>query len=92
MYRLLTKNTPFHWSTECEENLAKLKRVVAKRITLAVPDLMDQEKSYELVVDGSKFGMGAYLSQKINGERKIIGYFSKSIPEQKREWGQTKIE
>ena len=92
MYKLLSKDTPFHWSAECEENLKKLKEAVAKNITLAVPDLMDREQSYHLTIDGSKYGMAAHLSQKINGERRIIGYFSKAVPNHKRDWGQTKLE
>ena len=92
MYKLLSKDTPFHWSAECEENLKKLKEAVAKNITLAVPDLMDREQSYHLTIDGSKYGMAAHLSQKINGKRRIIGYFSKAVPNHKRDWGQTKLE
>ena len=92
MYRLLRKNVPFEWSQECDENLKKMKDAVRCSITLAVPDLYDRDQSYELVIDGSKVGMGAHLSQMINGERRIIGYFSKAVPSHKREWGQTKLE
>ena len=64
-------------------NLQKLKDAVTNSITLCIPDLHDKEQSYELVVDGNKFGMAAHLSQRINGERWVIGYFSKSIPPHK---------
>ena len=76
MYRLLRKGVPFKWSKECDENLQKMKDAVKNSITLAVPDLYDSDQSYELVIDGSKVGMGAHLSQIIKGERRIIGYFS----------------
>ena len=92
MFQLLRKGVPFKWTKTCEENLQKLKEAAKNSITLCVPDLHDKEQSYELVVDGSKYGMGAHLSQKINGERRIIGYFSKAVPPHKREWGQTKLE
>lgn len=35
---------------------------------------------------------GATLSQMINGERRIIGYYSKATPNHKRKKGQTKLE
>ena len=69
-----------------------MKEAAKNSVTLCVPDLFDKERSYELVVDGSKFGMGSHLSQKIKGERRIVGYYSKSVPPHKREWGQTKLE
>jgi hypothetical protein len=84
MYRLLRKGVPFQWTKECDSNLQKLKDAVKTSITLAVPDLHDREQSYHLVIDGSKLGMGAHLSQKINGKRRIIGYFSKAVPPVKR--------
>ena len=92
MYQLLRKGVPFKWTQACEENLQKLKDAVTNSVTLCIPDLHDKEQSYVLVVDGSKFGMGAHLSQRINGERRVVGYFSKSIPPHKRDWGQTKLE
>ena len=92
MYQLLQKGKPFHWTKECDQNLLYLKEAVRNSITLAVPDLYDSQKSYELVIDGSKYGMGAHLSQVINGTRRVIGYFSKAIPSHKREWSQTKLE
>ena len=47
------------------------RRAVSHSITLAIPDLKDELQSYEVVIDGSQNGMGAHLSQKINGERRI---------------------
>ena len=45
-----------------------------------------------MTIDGSKLGLGAHLSQNINGKRRVIGYFSKSVQPHKREWAQTKLE
>ena len=69
-----------------------MKDAVEQSITLCVPDLHDKQQSYHLVIDGSKHGMGAHLSQIINNKRRIIGYFSKAVPQHKRDWGQTKLE
>ena len=92
MYQLQRKGVPFKWTAECDSNLQKIKDAIKESITLAVPDLHDRDQSYHLVIDGSKKGMGAHLSQMINGERRIIGYFSKAVPNHKTEWGQTKLE
>ena len=35
---------------------------------------------------------GAILTQMINGERRVVAFFSKAVPRHKREWGQTKLE
>ena len=61
-------------------------------VTLAIPDLYDTEQSYEITMDGSKHGMGAHLTQRIKGKRRVIGLFSKSVSFHKRDWGQTKLE
>ena len=92
MYRLLKKDVPFKWTTECDKNLQRLKNAVKNSVTLAVPDLYDKNQSYELTIDGSKVGLGAYLTQEIKGARRVIGYFTKAVPPHKREWSQTKLE
>lgn len=92
MYNLLRKEVPFKWTKSCDESLKQLKDAVSHSITLAIPDLKDELQSYQLVIDGSQDGMGAHLSQILNGERRIIAYFSKSVPNYKREIGQTKLE
>ena len=35
---------------------------------------------------------GVNFTQMINGERKVVAFFSKAVPRRKREWGQTKLE
>ena len=92
MFHLLKKGTAFSWSPECQRNLEKLKEAAKRSVCLAIPDLKDTLSSYQLVVDGSKDGMGAHLSQIIRGQRRIIGYFSKAVPSHKRSWSQTKLE
>ncbi len=86
MYELLKKSVAYKWTKKCEENLQKLKVAVNNSISLAVPDLKDKLQSYQVVIDGSKDGMGAHLSQVINGERRVIGFFSKAVPNHKKEW------
>ena len=72
--------------------LQKLEDAVTTSIRLAIPDLKDKLQTYELIVDGSKDGMGSHLSQIIGGQRRIIVYSLKAVPHHKRQWSQTKLE
>ena len=92
MYKIMKRGVPFKWDEECNRNLRQLKEAVIKSGSLAIPDLYDTEQSYELTMDGSKHGMGAHLTQRIEGKRRVIGFFSKSVPFHKRDSGQTKLE
>ena len=92
LYELLRKDKPFIWSQECDKSFEDLKRAISNSPTLCFPDVYDPLSSYEVQVDASKYGLAASLSQEISGERRIIGYFSKSVPRHKKEWGQTKLE
>ena len=60
--------------------------------TLQYPDVLDPNNSYHVVLDASKWGFGATLSQEQEGHRYTVAYFSHSLPNHKREWGQTKLE
>ncbi len=85
LYALLQKGKRFEWTTECEEAFQELKVAVSNSPTLCFPQVDDPHDSYEVQLDGSKYGMGAILSQMINGERRIVGYFSKAVPRHKKE-------
>ena len=92
MYDQLKQGSKFEWTLDCQKNFQKLKDCIEKNITLAIPDLKDKLSSYEVTVDASQDGLGAHLTQIIDGERKLIGFYSKAVPPHKRDWGQTKLE
>ena len=90
------KNRPFIWSDECNMAYEHLKEMVSARTTLSIPDPNDPFQSYEVTVDASMDGYGATLSQEIERdgerERRIIAFYSKSVPCYKRARGQTRLE
>ncbi len=93
IYALIDKKSKnFFWSTKCQVSFDEIKRRIAEGITLTIPDVEDPHQSYRLVLDASQDGYGAELSQLQNGERKIIAYFSKGVPNHKKQWGQSKLE
>ena len=71
------------------KNLIKL---ITESPVLALPDIEDPNNSYELATDASSKAYGSVLTQEIDGERKIIAYYSKSVQGYKRAWSAAKLE
>ena len=92
LYGLLKKDTPFVWSTSCQEALDALKQAMVSAPVLAIPDIDDRGKSFRVEVDSSGVAWGGILSQEIRGERRTIAYYSKCIPNYKRRQGASRLE
>ena len=94
LYDLLKKENSnrFVWNETCQRSFDSLKSSISTSPCLAIPDVEDPLRSYELHVDASGSGYGAYLSQIIDGERRIVAYYSKSVPVRKRKLGACKKE
>ena len=92
MHNLTKKSNRFYWSDECQKSFDSLKEAIASSTTLALPDVEDPLKSYEVTIDASNMGYAGTLSQIIRGERRIVAYFSKAVPPYKRDRGQTRLE
>ena len=94
LYDLLKKENSnrFLWNEACQRSFDSLKSSISTSPCLAIPDVEDPLRSYELHVDASGSGYGAYLSQIIDGERRIVAYYSKSVPVRKRKLGACKKE
>ena len=76
------KSKLLNWSVEMIEAFETLKTEMAKDVMLTYPDYTDRENPLELWVDASGFGTGAYLSQKQNGEQKVIAFASTCFTKQ----------
>ena len=60
---------------------------------LGFPDLNDKNESFELIIDSSKLAHAAVLTQCPDGKhRRIISYFSKSIPIHMQKYGGSRLE
>ena len=92
IYGLIDKRKKFVWTRACQEGFDEIKKRIAEGITLTIPQVDDPHKSYIVTMDASQDGYGAELSQRQDGERKVIAYFSKRVPQHQRPWSQMKLE
>ena len=92
IYSLIDKHKKFAWTRACQEGFEEIKRRIAEGITLTIPQVEDPHQSFVVTMDASQDGYGAELTQLQDGERKVIAYFSKRVPQHKRLWSQTKLE
>ena len=60
---LLHKNTPFLFSTGCQDAFAGLKTAFSTAPCLAVPDMSEGSPEFDLVCDASGIGLGGVLLQ-----------------------------
>jgi len=74
---LLAKDTPFHFSKECEVAFMKLKTLTTTP-TLHPPIWGE---SFELMCDASNYAVGVVLGQRINKKPHIIYYASHTLNE-----------
>lgn len=85
-----SKNAPpFSWSKEADDAFQKLKNLLASAPILACPDY---SKPFEVHTDASDYGIGAVLTQVLDGEEKVIAYMSKSLSKQERNYSATERE
>ena len=92
LYDLLKKGQKFVWDEKCEKAFQTLKKAMITAPCLAIPQIDDPMSSYNIHVDSSSKGMGAVLTQLINGERRIISYWSKSVAPHMKHWPSSKLE
>lgn len=82
---LTKKDTPFAWSTKCEDAFQAVKDKISSTPVLR---FYDPSKELELQVDSSRDGLGACLMQ----EGQPIEYASRSLTETQRKWAQIEKE
>ena len=73
---VLTGNTPFEWTPECDEAFTKLKTVITTAPVLIIPNNHDK---FRLEADASVYALGAILSQQQEGKWKPAGFVSKAF-------------
>nr|GEX96126.1 hypothetical protein [Tanacetum cinerariifolium] len=78
MTRLLEKDTPFFFYTECVEAFQTLKRKLTEAPILIAPDW---DLPFELMCDASEFAIGAVLGQRQKKHFRHIHYASKTMAE-----------
>ena len=92
LYGVLRKDRKFEWSSECQNSFDQLKKALTTAPILGFPDYSDRHESYHVICDSSKSGHGAVLSQWDGKHRRVLSYFSKSVPKHLQKLGATKLE
>ena len=70
-----SKNVKIGWNSNCEEAMIILKDRLTSVLLLGIAKV----NAFILETDASNVGLGAVLSQEINGKKVVIAYASKSL-------------
>ncbi|GFS34207.1 retrovirus-related Pol polyprotein from transposon opus [Nephila pilipes] len=73
LHRLTEHKRPFVWSEECEVAFTSLKEALTSAPILSYPD---RDKQFILDTDASHANVGAVLSQEIDGQERVIAYWT----------------
>ena len=90
LHELTGKNTPFQWNPSADAAFRQLKQALSsENIVLAYPDVT---KSFFLDVDACGEGVGAVLSQDIDGHERVVEYYSRSLTPAEKNYCITRLE
>ena len=89
LHKLTEAKQKFLWTAECEEAFNHLKGALTSAPILAYPQ---PDKDFILDTDASNEGVGAVLSQELDGQERVIAYFSKSLSRSERNYCITRKE
>ncbi|GFR30068.1 retrovirus-related Pol polyprotein from transposon 17.6 [Trichonephila clavata] len=89
LHKLTEANQKFIWTDECNDAFNKLKDALTSAPILAYPEAGEQ---FILDTDASHESIGAVLSQEIDGQERVIAYFSKCLSRPERNYCVTRKE
>ena len=69
----------FQWTEECEKAFTGLKEALANANLLAFPQFHQGAAPFILATDASDAGIGDWLSQDIDGEMRLISFYSQTL-------------
>lgn len=87
--QLLINDAPWSWTSECQSALDLLKSEIVNSVTLHFPDFSRQ---FIIVTDASSFGIGAYLSQLVDGVERPISFASRQLSRAEKAYHATFLE
>ena len=90
--RLTRKNVTFEWTPECQKNFDKIKQLLMEPPVLMLPNA---EGMIRLYIDTSRQAVGCSIWQTENAdskEERLIGYFSKNLPEAVKNYSISELE
>ena len=89
LYKLTQKNVEFRWNSECEAAFSLLKTELVNAPVLKYPDFT---KPFILDTDASEMGIGAVLSQNIDGREYVVAYGSRALLKSEKNYCVTRKE
>ena len=89
LQRLTERGRAFTWTTECDAAFIALKKCLTTAPILAFPDY---SRPFLHDTDESQEGIGAVLSQEIDGEERVIAYASRALSKAERKYSVTRKE
>lgn len=88
LYRLTERNKVWTWAKECKRAFITLKEKLTSAI-LAFPDFT---KQFILDTDASAYGVGAVLTQSVEGQDRMVAYASRTLTKAERRYCVTRRE
>jgi len=76
LHALSRKGVVFNWTHDCQVAFQKLKKVLTSSPVLAMPS---ESGTFILDTDASNLAIGSVLSEKVNGEERVVAYASRNL-------------
>ncbi|XP_033120299.1 uncharacterized protein LOC117119582, partial [Anneissia japonica] len=89
LHKITNKRRNFEWTNVHQNAFDKIKELMVKPPILKMPTKNGRFKIYS---DTSRTATGSYLTQTVNDEEHIIGYYSKVLPEACKRYSVTELE
>jgi hypothetical protein len=81
LHQLTQKERKWDWTEECEHAFHHLKHLLTTAPVLAYPQF---DRQFILDTDASQEGIGAVLSQNIEGQERVNAYASRTLTKTER--------
>jgi len=87
---LLHKNTPYIWTTECQQSFEQLKQIATTAPVLGAPKL--DKGPFIVTTDASIQGIACQVVQEQDGQEVPISFWSKTLNDTQRNYCITHLE
>ena len=89
IYQLTRKGIPWDWTDECQKAFEDIKKSLTTPPVLVMPN---EKGHFVLVSDTSTIGCGGTLYQEIEGDYRVVAYYSKKLPDAVKRYSISELE
>ena len=89
IYQLTRKGIPWDWTDECQKAFEDIKKSLTTPPVLVMPN---EKGHFVLVSDTSTVGCGGTLYQQIEGDYRVVAYYSKKLPDAVKRYSISELE